>query len=600
MTLAILGVLAIAFTIGLVAAAASAAEHSQYRGDVLPGVQVDGIHAAGKKRLTVSDDVTRLAAGLAQAPIHATAGTRRFTVEPALIGFDVDVDATTRAAMAAGRSGNPIANAAGTMLRRVRPDRVPLVVRYDDARVEGLLDGWANAVDQGVVQGDLRFDGTNVAVIEPHNGVGIRRAEARAALIGALHSASRPRDIHLAIGEIAPPVDRAHVEAAAARARALLATGKEVEVDQTKITVTPAQLAAMLGTRVAGTNLDLTIDTGKLRAALGPAVASLERPAADATFNISASGAVSVVASRNGRGVDLDAIARDILGGATTIAAHAADVHPAHDTAWARHLGITKQVATFTTRHPAGQPRVHNIHVAADVLNNTVVEPNQVFSLNAKLGPRTPDKGYVKAPILVEDGFGEDYGGGVSQLTTTLFNAAWFGGYDDVDHSPHHFYISRYPMGREATVNYPSVDLKFRDDTAHGVLIRTSYTATSITVTLYGDNDGRTVREDKRQVLHTEPITDQLVPCPAKKPTDDPNNRCATLQPGEHYTAQDGETGYDVEFDRVIDQPGLPERRQHYQVHYPMLPNKVLVGATAGVGTSTSVPAGSTTTVRHR
>jgi vancomycin resistance protein YoaR len=221
---------------------------------------------------------------------------------------------------------------------------------------------------------------------------------------------------------------------------------------------------------------------------------------------------------------------------------------------------------------------VHNIHLAADVLNNTVVEPGQLFSLNDTLGPRTPEKGYVKAPILVNDGFGEDYGGGVSQLTTTVFNAVFFGGYRDVEHSPHRFYISRYPMGREATINYPSIDLKFRNDTTHGVLIRTGYSSTSITVTFYGDNDGRTVREENREVTHTEPITDQLVTCPVEKPTDDPGNDCAELTALQRKTVQTGETGYDVAFDRVIDQAGEPERRQRYHVHYPMLPNKVLVG----------------------
>ena len=140
-------------------------------------------------------------------------------------------------------------------------------------------------------------------------------------------------------------------------------------------------------------------------------------------------------------------------------------------------------------------------------MNNSIVEPGRLFSLNEELGPRTPEKGYLRAPILVNDGFGEDFGGGVSQLTTTLFNAVFFGGYRDVEHSPHHFYISRYPMGREATINYPSVDLKFRNDTTHGLLIRTSYSDTSITVTFYGDNDGRTVSEQNRNVLHTEAIT---------------------------------------------------------------------------------------------
>jgi hypothetical protein len=244
---------------------------------------------------------------------------------------------------------------------------------------------------------------------------------------------------------------------------------------------------------------------------------------------------------------------------------------------------------------------VHNIHLAADLINNIVVEPGKTFSLNDTLGPRTPDKGYVKAPIIVEDGFGEDFGGGISQLTTTLYNAVFFGGYVDVDHSPHHYYISRYPMGREATINFPSVDLKFRNDTKHGVLIHTGYSATAITVNFYGDTDGRRATEANRKVLHTEPITDRLVTCPAKKPTDDPKNRCATLTALERETSATGETGYDVEFDRIIEQSGHPAIRQHYRVHYPMLQNTVLVGTlppTTTTATTTTTKPGTPTTKR--
>ncbi len=351
--------------------------------------------------------------------------------------------------------------------------------------------------------------------------------------------------------------------------------------------MTPEQLAPTLGTRINRGALEVTIDRDKLRATLGPRIAPFESAPVDATFSVSSANVVSVVPSHAGTILDFDAIAKEILGGKRVVRAQLRKAQPAHDTAWARHLGITKQVSSFTTYHAPGEDRVHNIHLAADVLNNTVVEPGQLFSLNEKLGPRTPEKGYVKAPILVSDGFGEDYGGGVSQLTTTLFNAVFFGGYRDVEHSPHRFYISRYPMGREATINYPSVDLKFRNDTTHGLLIRTGYSATSITVTFYGDNDGRTVREENRELIHTEPITDQLLTCPVKKPTDDPNNDCADLTALERETVLTGETGYDVEFERVIDQPGQPERRQRYRVHYPMLPNKVLVGVKPATTTTT-------------
>jgi hypothetical protein len=150
-------------------------------------------------------------------------------------------------------------------------------------------------------------------------------------------------------------------------------------------------------------------------------------------------------------------------------------------------------------------------------------------------------------------------------------------------------------MGREATIVFPYVDLKFRNDSKHGVLIRANYSDTSVTVTFYGDTDGRVATEANRKILHTEPITDRLVECPAKKATDDPNNACAHLSAFERETVAGGETGYDVEFDRVIVQPGHPTVTQHYRVHYPMLQNTVLVGTAPSSTTTTSAPRTPTT-----
>jgi vancomycin resistance protein YoaR len=567
----------------------SVVEHAVYSGRVLPGVEIDGARVAGKKDVTAADVLARLAADLDQAPVRTRVGERRFTIPPAQIGFDVDTDATARNAAGDGRHGNLFALVAGTVMRRVRPDHVPLVVRYDGARLDALLESWGREVDQGVVEGGLRFEGTKVVAIAPHTGTGLQRDKGRREIVRALGRADRTHEVVLPFGKVVPLVDQNEVDAAAARARSLLAGNREIRARGARVSLTPAQLAATLGTRITRDALELTVDTNKLRITLGPRIAALERPPTDATFSVSSANVVSVVPSRDGTVLDFESIATDILQGKRVIRANLRKAHPAHDTAWARHLGITKQVSSFTTNHAAGEARVHNIHLAADVLNNTIVESGQMFSLNEKLGPRTPEKGYVRAPILVNDGFGEDYGCGVSQLTTTLFNAVFFGGYRDVEHSPHRFYISRYPMGREATINYPSVDLKFRNDTTHGLLIRTGYSDTSITVTFYGDNDGRTVSEENRKLIHTEPITDDVLTCPVKKPTDDPNNRCAGLTAFERVTALTGETGYDVEFERVIDQPGQPERRQRYQVHYPMLPNKVLVGTTPPTTTTTSV-----------
>ena len=199
--------------------------------------------------------------------------------------------------------------------------------------------------------------------------------------------------------------------------------------------------------------------------------------------------------------------------------------------------------------------------------------------------------------MFAEGEFFDDYGGGVSQLATTTYNAAFFGGYADVTHQPHTIYISRYPAGREATVNYGAIDLQFRNDTHHGVLIRTYYSDTSVTVAFYGDNDGRTVREENRVETNPVPVVDKMIPCPASKLVD-PNDVCGTLSPGETEQVSNGDPGFDVAFDRVIDQPGKPEHREHYTWHYTMLPNQILVGNSPDAPTTTGRPPVNPTTPR--
>ena len=286
----------------------------------------------------------------------------------------------------------------------------------------------------------------------------------------------------------------------------------------------------------------------------------------------------------------MTAVTAAILRGHRHIAAPLRGVAPQRSTLWAKALGIKTELSSFTTNYPPGETRVTNIHRGADLLNNTVVEPGKIFSLNQTVGPRTAARGFVTAPVFAAGEFFDDYGGGVSQLATTTYNAAFFAGLQDVTHQPHTIYISRYPPGREATVNYGAIDLKFRDDSPHGVLIRTYYGDTSITVALYGDTDGRTAREEHRNESSPVAITDQSFQCPAPAPVD-PHDLCATLAAGVQEQISNGDAGLDVAFDRVIDHPGRPERREHYTWHYTMLPNQFLVGGNGGAATTSPPPA---------
>ena len=155
-------------------------------------------------------------------------------------------------------------------------------------------------------------------------------------------------------------------------------------------------------------------------------------------------------------------------------------------------------VSEFTTYHPCCQSRVTNIHLIADAANGAIVLPGETFSLNTRVGQRTAAKGYVPAGAIIG---GEvvccdhpaNIGGGTSQFATTLYNAIFYGGYQDVYHKPHSLYFSRYPVGIEATLGWIGPDVKFRNDTVSPVRIDVSYTSTSITVRLIGNNEGRVV-----------------------------------------------------------------------------------------------------------
>lgn len=559
----------------------SVLERLSYSGRILPGISVDGVSVAAEGERSAYAEIADLARDLERSPIEARAGETDLSADPTTFDLQVDEVATLRAARRAGRSRNPLEQMAGTVLRRFRSDRVPLTVSYDERGIEGVLDGWISETSAGVGEGGLRFEGTTVVAVEPKSGVGIRRDQAREMIDALLRSPSRRR-LDLPVGRIEPRLDAAAVDLAADEAREILAEPYVVVADGTTITITPEQVVTSLETEIDDDRLVLRVNPLTLAQSLGDSVDSFAQAAVDARFEVGSDGTVSVVPSQTGRSLDFAKIAEEIVRVNRRIDAPLVDVEPERDTQWAESLGIERQVSSFTTEHPAGQSRVTNIHRAADLLNNWVIEPGEVFSLNEAVGPRTAERGFVTAPVIYGE-FTEDYGGGVSQLATTFFNAVFYGGYEDVTHKPHSVYISRYPMVVEATVSYPNLDLKFRNDTEAGILVRTGYTESAITVTFYGDTQGRTVTKEGPNILEERAIETEYVDWPM-------------LPVGEEDEIDSGHTGYTAEVFRIIKRPGQEPERQRFVWSYRMLPRKILRGTMQPTTTtSTTDPTSSTT-----
>lgn len=148
------------------------------------------------------------------------------------------------------------------------------------------------------------------------------------------------------------------------------------------------------------------------------------------------------------------------------------------------------EIARFSTEIlNKDEDRIHNIKIAADEIDHTVLEPGEVFSFNKILGKRTEDKGYEKAPILLGNGDkGEGTGGGICQISTTLYNAALEADLEIVERHRHSEPIPYAEEGKDATVVYNSKDLRFKNTKDYSIEILVSVSEDTVTVKLYKKN----------------------------------------------------------------------------------------------------------------
>src|SRR2546423_412385 len=165
-------------------------------------------------------------------------------------------------------------------------------------------------------------------------------------------------------------------------------------------------------------------------------------------------------------------------------------------TAEARAMQIKGLVAGYETIYGGEANRIHNVQLVAHLVDGHLIAPGAVFSFNQATGERTAAKGFKEAPVIINGEVQTGLGGGVCQVSTTVFNAAYEAGLPIVARTNHALYISHYPQGRDATVNYPDVDLKFVNDTGHWLLLRTWVGSSSLTVALYGTPVHRRVVSD--------------------------------------------------------------------------------------------------------
>lgn len=536
---------------------------SLYLGDLLlssdrvpRGVTAAGVPIGGMKLGEAEDRLRADVTPRATQPVAITLGDGDGEIDPTAV--DLSVDWAASVAQAGTQPLNPLTRLTSLFTTR----EIGVVSTADDAALTAALDQLGRTIAKDPVEGTVRFDGSEPVAVNPENGRQLD-VDASAALLkrdwatGAivdlpiieLEPSTTTSDVQAAVDDIASPAVSAP----------LVIDGD----DDARAVISEDVIAAALTFDIDDGDIAATVDETAIADAARPQLAASETPLRNATIDFAASPPAKVP-SQDGRRIDYDATLEDLMDALTStderdITAVYVDDPATFTTADLDALGPVEGIGEFQTSGFSGDSGV-NIKRAAGAIDGLVVAPGETFSLNGATNPRNASNGYVEAGIILDGRPDSGVGGGVSQVATTLFNAAYFAGMELVEHQEHSYYISRYPAGREATVFGDVIDVKFRNDGPTPVQIQTVWTSGSITVRLVG-------------IKRYEVTSAQS---PRSAPT---SPRTITIPDGESCSASGGAPGFTITDTRTLRDIATGETRtESHTVRYDPIPKVVCGG----------------------
>jgi vancomycin resistance protein YoaR len=399
-----------------------------------------------------------------------------------------------------------------------------------NAALEYVLDQIADDVDLPPKSAAIVRRGLRIRVAPEQAGSTLDREAAAEVVVRSLGALEREEAASaLPVSVTQPPVTAAMLSPAAKRARIALSAPVTLRAAERSFRVPRSRIAELLSLPRDGATA-IAIDGPRADAYFRRLSETIGRPARDATFAVYGD-AVQVVPSRDGLELNVPKAARAILRAVTRPTNRVAQLTvvraaPERSTADALAMGIDTRMASYKTYYSGTADRITNLQLGVRALDGTLVAPGGTFSLNEAIGERTEERGFRPAPVIIGNEYEEEVGGGTSQVATTVFNAAWEAGLQISERHPHSLYISRYQLGRDATVYWPSLDLKFVNDTPTWVLVRGFVEGDGISIGIYG-GERRRVESSATPLVVTGPV-------PVERTLD------PTLPKGERVVEEDG------------------------------------------------------------
>ncbi|MGL6279925.1 MAG: VanW family protein, partial [Gaiella sp.] len=468
-----------------------------------------------------------------RVPIRFVAGGRSWELAASQLGVRVDWDAAVRAGMAEGSGFGPVRGFKRIQTRVFGAELSPAASAFESV-VAYTVAQIAAAVDRPAVEPSVRRRGLTAAVVSGRAGTVLDQEAAAELIVRSLAGLTRGLPVVLPVVTDEPSLAVEQLQPAASTANVAFSGPVVLRSGQTRWRLPRWRVATLLELPAGGAT-ELALTGSGAASWLSKLRRAVDRPPRDATFRV-VPGGIELVPAAPGRALDVAATREALLRAVASpdrraVTLPVALAQPERSTAQARAMGITGIVGSYTTTYGGTEGRLANVRLVAELIDGALVAPGETFSFNGTTGERNEAKGFQEAPVIINGELQNGVGGGVCQVSTTVFNAAFEAGLPIGSRTNHALYISHYPTGRDATVNYPDIDLTFSNDTGSWLLLRTFVGVGSLTVNLYGTPVERRVESETAPLRVTGPIPVEQI--------EDP-----TLERGS----------------RVVEEPGSPPR----------------------------------------
>jgi vancomycin resistance protein YoaR len=473
-----------------------AADHFLNADEIYRGVEVGDVALGGRTPAEAEEIVQERATGALEEIEFS--GPEQFTRTAKEMGVSFNVDATVDEAYAVGREGNILERLGERALSLVVGVTIPPDVDYRPEKARAEVEEIASQVNHEPKEAFINIYGSQVEVVESHEGYKLDVAATMESVDSAIDDMSGQARL---VGDVlGPEITTEEAEPPAEKARQALSEQLEFRAEGRTWTLSPADVGSALEVTKNGDGLEVSLNRDHLRDRLAPVYADLTIKPVEASYDFAADGSVIVTQSKEGQRIEdekfLGAIEQGLFQDKREYDVPITVDKPEYTTTELQEQKPTTLLGTYKTNYRAttdqGQTRVENLKIASGAVSGTFLAPGEVFSMIDHVA----NLDYNETHVIINGVETTADGGGLCQVTSTLYNAALYAGLEVTERTAHYSQLPYIRPGMDATVWYggpgtaDDLDMKFKN-TTDGFILLQEYVADNgyIYANVYGVPD---------------------------------------------------------------------------------------------------------------